>query len=228
MVNADDHQHGHVAAAEEPVTPRILVFFDYACPFCYLDWPRFKRMREEHDVELFLVPFELRPGLAAAGVPIEELGGGHSERVEEHMRSMAREGGLELAFPTFMPNTHHALALGEFARDMGPEVHEVVHEAVFAAYNGHAADIGDIDELARVARDCGLDAEEVRSVLSSGGYDERLHQFRHLAMSFGIAATPAALVCNELLIGSRPYAVLEDALRHCLVDEHTMAAQAAL
>lgn len=207
-----------------PVKPRVLVFFDYACPFCYLDWPRFKRLRAEHDTELLLVPFELRPQLPAQGVPIEQLGGRHSEHVEEHMLRMASEGGLDLSFPDHMPNTHLALAVGEFARDLGPEVHERVHEAIFAAYNGHSVDIGDLEALLAVVAKSGLDADEVRAALDTGSYDERLHQFQHLGLAFGITATPAALVCNELLIGSRPYQVLEESLQRCLVDEHNIAA----
>ena len=61
------HAAGGVERAHA-VVPRVLVFFDYACQFCYLDWPRFKRLRAEHDAELFLVPFELRPQLPDEGV----------------------------------------------------------------------------------------------------------------------------------------------------------------
>lgn len=221
---ASHDQSAEEHAAGPSVTPRILVFFDYACPFCYLDWPRFKRLRAEHGAELLAVPFELRPQLPAEGVPIEQLGAGHSEHVEEHMMRMASEGGLDLAFPRFMPNTHYALALGEYARDEGAEEHERMHEALFAAYNGHAQDIGDTDVLLGIAEAHGLDRDDVRDALEGGRYDERLHQFQHLGLAFGITATPAALICNELLIGSRPYQVLEESLARCLVDEHNIAA----
>lgn len=210
-------------ASASVTIPRILVFFDYACQFCYLDWPRLKRLREEHGAELFLVPFELRPGLDPAGVPIEELGGAHSEHIEEHMQRMAREGGLPLVFPDFVPNTHLALALGEHARDQGPDVHERVHEAIFEAYSGHALDIGALEVLLDLAEREGLQRDEVVAALESGRYDERLHQFRHFALALGVTATPAALVCNELFIGTRPYQVLADALERCLVDARTIA-----
>lgn len=217
---APEKQRG---ASTDARTPRILVFFDYACQFCYLDWPRLKRLRQQHGAELFLVPFELRPGLDPAGVSIEELGGAHSEHIEEHMRRMAREGGLPLVFPDFVPNTHLALALGEHARDLGPDVHERVHEAIFEAYSGHALDIGKLDVLLDLAEREGLDRADVQAALTSGRYDERLHQFRHFALALGITATPAALVCNELFIGTRPYQVLADALERCLVDAAAIA-----
>lgn len=201
------------------VTPRVLVFFDYACQFCYLDWPRFTRLRHEHEVELFLVPFELRPEMPAEGLPISSVGGHHSERVQEHMHRLAEEGGLELVFPDFVPNTHAALSLGEFARDLGPEAHEAVHEALFSAYSGRGLDIGSTEVVLDVARDLALDADEVAVALAEGRFDERLHQFYHLGLQIGITGTPAALICNQLLIGTRPYEVLQAALDGCLLTE---------
>jgi predicted DsbA family dithiol-disulfide isomerase len=130
---------------------------------------------------------------------------------------MAREGGIEFVFPDFMPNTHSALALGEFGRDRGPDVHESVHEAVFTAYNGRAEDIGDAGVLARIAGETGLDVAAAMAAIEEGRYDERLHQFGHLAVGMGISATPAALICNELFIGTRPYQVLSDAVSRCMI-----------
>lgn len=197
------------------VTPRVLVFFDFACQFCYLDWPRLKRLRAEHGVELFLVPYELRPRMPLEGIPTSDIGG-HSAHVQEHMRRMATEGGLPLVFPDFVPHTHLALSLAEYARDLGPEAHEALHEAIFAAYSGHGENIGDRTVLLRIAEEHALDMSEVIHAWDDGLYDERLHRFMHLAMSMGISATPAALICNELFIGTRPYRVLEESLERCM------------
>jgi predicted DsbA family dithiol-disulfide isomerase len=199
----------------------VLVFFDYACQFCYLDWPRLKRLRDEHGPELFLVPFELRPQAPLEGLAIEEVGE-HSPHVQEHMERMATEFALPLVHPRRVPNTHLALVLGEYARDRGPEAHEAMHEAIFEAYSGRGLDIGDRDVLLGVAEGQGADLDEVRRAWDEGRYDERLHQFHHLALSMGISATPAALICNELLIGTRPYRVLEESLQRCLVSATTL------
>jgi predicted DsbA family dithiol-disulfide isomerase len=200
-------------------TPRLLVFFDYSCQFCYLDWPRFKRLRAEHGAQIQLVPFELRPALDSAGVSAEEVGHKYSERVVEHMREMAEESGLRVEFPTFVPNTHMALSLGEYARDAGEAVHESVHEAIFEAYNASVRDIGDAEVLIDIARRFGLDDDDVGHALREGRYDDRLHRYACLTASMGITGTPAALICNELFIGTRPYRVLEESLERCLVTE---------
>lgn len=207
-----------VAQAPSPaMRPRILVFFDYACQFCYLDWPRLSRLRDEHDADLYLIPFELRPQLPPEGVSVAQAGGHHSEHVVEHMKRMATEGNLRLAFPEFVPNTHLALSLGEYARDIDSPTHERVHAALFSAYNADERDIGDLGVVVDVADSQGLDVADVAQALAEDRYGERIHQFYHFAMSVGVTATPSAVICNELFIGTRPYQVLEESLRRCLV-----------
>lgn len=210
-------QPGSVSA-RGPEKPKILVFFDFACQFCYLDWPRFKRLRDMHDVELVLVPYELRPRMPPDGLLVSDAGGAHSPRVEEYMRRMAEEASRPLVFPDFVPNTHMALRLGEYARDLGAETHEAVHEAIFAAYSGNGEDIGRVEVLVGIAESLGLDSGDARSAIEGDGYDSRLHQFYHFAMAIGVSATPAALICNELFIGSRPLGVLQQSLERCLVN----------
>ena len=157
-----DGDSPHEATA---IVPRVLVFFDYACQFCYLDWPRFKRLRAEHGAELFLVPFELRPGMPVEGVSVSETGAGHSERVEEYMRRMAREAGIGLVLPDV--RAQHAPGAG--ARRVRPrcgtEVHEKVHEAIFSAYSASAQDIGSEEVLLRIAEEHGLDVGRGRGGL---------------------------------------------------------------
>lgn len=164
-----------------------------------------------------LVPFELRPGMPPEGLSAKEHGLAHSERVEEYLRRVAREGGFPLLIPDHVPNTHLALTLGEYARDAGEERHRAAHRAIFDARYGHGLDLGSRDVLLGIASALELDADDVSKAWEDGRFEERLRQFRHLAQYLGVAATPAALICNELLIGSRPYQVLNDALERCMV-----------
>lgn len=197
--------------------PRILVFFDYACPFCYIDQQRVRRLADEYDADLTLVPFELRPDIPDTGISASEHGLTHSERVDARLLEIAAEQGQPMRILDHIPKTHRAMVMAEVARDAGPEVHWRTHMAIFEAYYGEGADIGDPVVLERVAGDAGLDAAAVRAAWADPAYDQRLHQFTHLALYLGVDQTPAALVCNELLIGSRPYGVLQQAIERCLV-----------
>lgn len=203
---------------EGPV-PRVLVFFDYACPFCYVDQHRLDRLRGDFpDAEWSLVPFELRPDMPEEGYRMSELeAGGFDNRVEEHLLRIARTDGFPMQIPPFLPKTHRALVLAEMARDRGDEAHRQAHAAIFGAYFGEGKDISDPEVLRTIGTSLGFSANEIDAAWEHGTYDERLHQFRHMAMNLGLSSTPAALICNELLIGSRPYRVLADALDRCMV-----------
>lgn len=205
------------AVASAPVTPRVLLFFDYACPFCYIDMHRFERLGEDYPIELVLVPFELRPGMPLEGFSATEQGLRHSENVEAYMLRVAREEGLAMVLPDLVPNTHRAMVVGEIARDEGPDMHWRVHKAIFSAHYGEGRDIGSKEVLLDLADESGLDTAKVAEAWLGDTYEERLHAYRHLALHIGIDATPAALVCNELIIGSRPYKVLQGAIDRCLL-----------
>lgn len=216
---SDEHTHDNPALER----PRVLVFFDYSCPFCYVDQHRFDALESELDLDfdIFLVPYELRPEMSAEGLEISKVGTGHSERVDEYLERTAEKEGFPFVQPTVLPNTHRALVLGELARDLGSALHRAAHAAIFEAYLGQGKDIGSPAVLLEIAEALGIDREELEEAWGEGTYDERLHQFRHVAMNLGLDATPAALICNELFIGSRPAGVLREALERC--DSHLEA-----
>ncbi len=198
-----------------PERPRVLVFFDYACPFCYVDQNRFDVLDEELEFDTVLVPFELRPTLPEEGIDLDETGSGHSERVDEYLKRIAEKEGFRFVQPGLLPNTHKALVLGEIARDAGDSIHEEVHRAIFSAYFAEERDIGSREVLLDIAEGVGIESDHVRRAWDEGIYDERLDSFRHVALHLGLDATPAALICNELFVGSRPMGVLRDALERC-------------
>ncbi|MDP2183632.1 MAG: DsbA family protein [Actinomycetota bacterium] len=208
--------------------PRVLIFFDYACPFCYVDQHRLDRLRDEYPgVQWFLVPFELRPDMPEEGYQVSELeASGFGDRVEEHLQRIARTDGFPMLDPPFLPKTHKALVLGEMARDLGEDGHRRTHAAIFAAYFAEGRDIGDPEVLHEIAGGFGFLLADVDTAWDTGAYDERLHQYRHVAMNLGLDSTPAALICNELLVGSRPYRVLADALERCMVTPDNVEQQA--
>jgi predicted DsbA family dithiol-disulfide isomerase len=165
------------------------------------------------------VPFELRESIPSEGWSASEHGLRHGERVERFIFREAEEAGLHMTdpLPDLLPNTHGAIVMSEVARDAGPETYRRIHDAIFRAYYGMGRDIADRDVLLDIARSGGLDAEAVREAWGSDKYEQRAHAMRHLALSLGISSTPASLICNELLIGTRPYKLLAESLDRCLL-----------
>ena len=162
------------------------------------------------------------------GYQMSELeAAGHSSHVEDHIERLAAKDGFPWHNPPFLPKTHRALTLGELARDRGEEAHWAMHKAIFTAYFGEMRDIGSEEVLLDIAGAHGFDGPAVQQAWEEDALGERLHQFRHVGMHMGIDSTPAALICNELLIGSRPYQVLRDAIDRCLVTADNIEEEAA-
>ncbi|MBA4370473.1 MAG: hypothetical protein C0418_02710 [Coriobacteriaceae bacterium] len=162
------------------------------------------------------------------GLSASKAGLGHSPRVEAHILRVASDEGESMQLPDHIPKTHLAIVMAEVARDLGPDVHRRTHMALFRAYYADGRDIGCKDVLLGIAESVeGLNSEQIVAAWLEDTMEERLHAFRHLAGHMGIDATPAALVCNELLIGTRPYEVLERAIAECLVTHETAEAAEA-
>ena len=104
-----------------------------------------------------------------------------------------------MRLPDHVPHTRYAMTMAEVARDAGRELHHEVHMAVFAAYFADGRDIGHKEVLLDIAEETGLSTEDVAAAWLEDRYAKRLHGFYHVALSLGIDAVPAALICNRLL-----------------------------
>ena len=85
------------------------------------------------------------------------------ERMMGHLRSMGAPFGIAFADRPLLSNSRRALQAAEFAREH--DRFEPFHGALFAAYFSHGLDIGNIDVLALIAHDTGLDAEVLKQTL---------------------------------------------------------------
>lgn len=127
------------------------------------------------------------------------------------MRASFAARGLEYnPHPDVVPNTMHALRLGELARDLGR--HGELHARLMDAYWAEAANLADRDVLRALALELGLPAAEVDDVLESDRYRERVEDSTRQAVSIGANAVPAFLLDRRLLVlGAQPEEVFERA-----------------
>lgn len=172
----------------------------------------------EFDLDMMRCPLELRPEIPSEGHPpsTTHARSEHTQRVTEYLLRQAAEEGAQMVIPDFIPNTHLAMALAEIGRDGGEELHAGLHAAIFSAYFEHAADIGRREVLLGIGERHGIPGGDVEKAWDDGEYDTRLSRFRKFALDLGVDSTPAALICNELLLGVRPYRILKEAVERCL------------
>ena len=99
----------------------------------------------------------------------------------------------------------------ELARERG--LHESFHDRLMDAYWSEATNIGEPDELRRLAAEVGLDAEDVERVIGDpSAYLDLVETSTWQAYSIGIDAIPAFLLDRRLIVlGAQPLDVFRRA-----------------
>jgi predicted DsbA family dithiol-disulfide isomerase len=159
------------------------------------------------------LPFDLHPEYPPEGIPLAELhrryGIGVGER--DPLRDRFAAAGLEYDRPEIVPNTRLALRMSELARER--RLHEPFHDRLMDAYWSQATNIGEADELRRLATEVGLDGQEVERVIADpSAYLDVVEASTGQAQSIGINAIPAFLLDQRLIVlGAQPLEVFRAA-----------------
>jgi predicted DsbA family dithiol-disulfide isomerase len=169
--------------------------------------------RREFDADVTWLPFDLHPEYPPEGIPLEQLHRRYGIGVGEQdpLRERFAAAGLGYDRPDVVPNTRLALRLTELARVAG--LHEPFHDRLMDAYWSEATNIGDPDELRRLAAEVGLDEAEVeRAIADPSAYLEVVESSTAQAQSVGINAIPAFVLDRRLIVlGAQPLEVFRRA-----------------
>jgi predicted DsbA family dithiol-disulfide isomerase len=169
--------------------------------------------RREFDAEVTWLPFDLHPEYPPEGIPLAELHKRYGLGVgaADPMRERFEAAGLVYDRPETVPNTRLALRLTELARELG--LHEPFHHRLMQAYWSEAVNIGEADELRRLAAEVGLPADEVERVIGDpSAYLDVVLRLTAQAQQIGINAIPAFLLDRRLiLLGAQPLEVFRRA-----------------
>ena len=201
---------------------RVEVFSDYTCPWCYIGWARLERLREELDdaeLDVAWLPFEIHPEVPDEGMPVEELPYSDEqwESMMEHLREQARDEGLEVGARPKVSNTHRALAAGAWAQSEHPESFPDFHEALFRAYFAEGRDLGDPQVLREVARESGLDPDEMDEALAGRRWEKPLDETTAEARRLGVTGTPTFVFDRTYAaVGAQPTELLRDVVEKVL------------
>jgi len=224
------------ASTTPPTTPpharstlTVDVVSDVVCPWCYIG----KRHLETTLAALQARepglapavrwhPFQLNPDIAPGGVDrrayLEAKFGGpaRADTIYARVRAAGEAAGLALALDAIrrQPNTRdaHRLIAWAQARDGGTDANPLV-ERLFRAYFTEGRDIGDRDELARLAADAGMDASAARELLESGRLEEEIDAANVRANALGIGGVPFIIFDGKAAVsGAQPPDVLQEAI----------------
>lgn len=168
----------------------IKIWADYACPYCYMGEKQLVDVIEKQGltdkVKIRFLSYQLDPN--APAIPVETMTqhfmSGHEYTEEqslhlmERITKMASRVGLDYKLATVQVcSTFDAHRLMEYAQNCGTSQEKVI-ELNFAIFHANFIEnlrLSDHEVLLSIAEKCGFDTSEVKSVLESDKYADRVH-----------------------------------------------------
>ena len=149
--------------------------------------------------------FELRP---KGSPPMPPEYRARIEAGRPRLVQMAREQyGLEINQGPFGIDSRPALIAAKYAEAQG--VGEAFHAAVFRAYWQQAESIADLDVLARIGAEVGLEREGLLAALDDPRYAAEVDEDIAIAQAHGMTGVPALVFDLKYLVtGAQPLATL--------------------
>jgi predicted DsbA family dithiol-disulfide isomerase len=201
----------------------VKVTSDFVCPWCLIGERRLARaigaLEGEIAVAVEWLPFELNPAMPAEGMDrptYRALKFGSVERgrmLDARTIEAAQGDGIAFAYDRILrtPNTFLAHRLMRFAARQSAA--SPLAGALFAAYFEQGRDIGDVQVLADIAADRGLDRAEVAAFLSGDEGADEVRAIERAQQAAGIDGVPFFDIGGLALAGAQPVPVLLAALR---------------
>jgi predicted DsbA family dithiol-disulfide isomerase len=207
--------HSHTMTEPAPV----VMFSDYACPWCYLGRARLARALAGEPRPSVIVPFPLSPDTPPEGRDLSSYlraRGMDVHAAVARLKPLMDGEGLE--YPAQLDgrrqyNTRRAQELALWAGEHGtPAQLDALHDRLFRAYQVENLDVGDLDVLERLATEVGLDGAVARASLERDEYSEAREQAWRLARQMGVSSVPTYVVGQRGVVGAQSVEVLQQLL----------------
>jgi predicted DsbA family dithiol-disulfide isomerase len=170
---------------------------------------RIERLRKEHGVKVRWVHFPLHPETPPEGRSLEDLFRGRNydvPKMQAQMRARMQAEGLPYGNRTMTYNSRLAQELGAWA-DTQPGG-EAIHDALFKAYFVEGRNIGDVEELLKIAKSIGLPQDEAREVLEKRTFKAAIDADWEKSRQYGVTGVPTFVAGGHGVVGAQPYETL--------------------
>jgi predicted DsbA family dithiol-disulfide isomerase len=201
---------------------RLDIFSDPVCPWCYIGKAHLDRAleaRADHPFAIEWHPFQLNPDMPEGGMDratyLEAKFGGKAKAVQIYARveEAARAAGLVIDFANIprIPNTLNAHRLIHWAGLEGRQT--LMKAALMRAYWRDGRDIGDLETLADIAGEVGLDRAAMARLLAGDADRDTITARDAHARERGVNAVPTFLIANQyVLSGAQPPAMWDQVI----------------
>jgi len=204
------------------MTLTIEMTSDFICPWCLIAHTNLQKAIAQLNVpaiQWVWYPFELNPDMPEAGMDrrtyrTNKFGSWeYSQQLDAKTVRVGQVSGIEFRYDWMKvtPNTLKAHRLTWLAGKAGKATE--MAERILKAYFTEGQDIGDIETLAKLATEIGLDGERIRGFLLSDEGVEDIKALERRAIAQGIHGVPTIRIGQEVLAGGQPVEVFLAALQ---------------
>jgi len=218
-----------------PVSMQVEIWSDVVCPWCYLGKRRFERALAdfEHadDVQVVYRSFELDPTAPrdvttpATAMLASKYGmsAAQAAQTQRQMEERAAADGLTFRMEGLRSgNTRDAHRVVQLAREHGRQAEMV--ERLHRAYFTEQDSIFDHDSLVRLAVEVGLDASEVREMLSGDAFTDHVATDEAMASALGATGVPLFVIDRKYGIsGAQPAETMSAVLQRAWAEARDSA-----
>ncbi len=145
------------------------VVSDIICPWCFIGKRRLERAATllGSPIDIRWHPFQLNPGMPPEGISrreyrIAKFGSWeYSQQLDARVAENGRQAGIEFRHDRMLraPNSFRGHVLLAAALKHGVALQNQVAERLFTGYFTEGLDVGDVNVLQSIARECGVDAD---------------------------------------------------------------------
>lgn len=169
----------------------------------------------------------MNPGIPSEGIGrreyrIAKFGSWeYSRRLDARVAENGRQAGIEFRHDLMerTPNSFRGHVLLAFALRQGLEAQNRVAERLFSGYFTKGEDVGDVQTLLAIARDCGIDAIRTASDFDHAETTEHVRDEERQARDSGIQGVPHISFEGRLVSeGAAPEEILAATLRKLAVN----------
>ena len=198
----------------------ITMYSDYVCPFCYLGRRSLEEYQETREEELKIEwqPFDLRSHKRGPDGEIDhsvEDGKDDSyfDKVRENVRNLQdKYDADEMLSLDDLPDdvdSFDAQVASYYVDTEYPDQWRAFDDAIFEALWIDGRDIGDLDVIAALAEDVGLDGDEIRTAVTDEERRDQLREQFTAAQQQGITGVPTFTYDTYAARGAVPPEQLE-------------------
>jgi len=209
---------------------KVEIWSDVMCPFCYIGKRRFEEalalFPQADEVQITWKSFQLNPDMVTdpsisihqylADIKGWQLD--YARQLNQQVTEMAAGVGLHYDFDrAVVANSFDAHRLLQLAKQHG--LGDAAEEALFKAYFTEGKNIADRGTLTELGVAIGLDANEMKQVLSTNAYADAVKHDIDEAQQLGIRGVPFFVFDEKYAVsGAQPVEVFLETLEKASVE----------